>query len=97
MSRQGFDSESFSGVRTSEQKVDAQFFGGDRIPVRRFAGNESVDSFRRARASLPILGRSHRRTKNRVRRFGKAKTLQGKQCGGVRTIISKRDSCHRDQ
>ncbi len=46
MGRQGFDAESFSGVMTSEQKVDAQFFGGDRSPVRRFAGNESVDSFR---------------------------------------------------
>jgi hypothetical protein len=84
---------------TSEQKVDAQFFGGNRSPVRSFAGNESVDSIRRARASSPIFGRSHRRTKNRVRRFGKAKTLQRKQSGsaGVRTIISKRDSCHRDQ
>ena len=47
MGRQGFDAESFSGVMTSEQKVNAQFFGGDRSPVRRFASNESVDSIRR--------------------------------------------------
>jgi hypothetical protein len=48
MGRQGLDAESFSGVMTSEQKVDAQFFGGDRSPVRRFAGNESVDSRRQS-------------------------------------------------
>jgi hypothetical protein len=30
MGRQGFDPESFSGLMTSEQKIDAQFFGGDR-------------------------------------------------------------------
>jgi hypothetical protein len=48
MSREGFDAESFSGVMTSEQKIDAQFFGGDRSPVWRFAGNESEDSRRQS-------------------------------------------------
>jgi hypothetical protein len=55
MGRQGFDAESFSGVMTGEQKVDAQFFGGDRSPVRRFAGNESVDSIRRDACFLADL------------------------------------------
>ena len=73
MGRQGFDAESFSGVMTSEQKVDAQFFGGDRSPVRRFAGNESVDSIRRARASSPIFGGKSSAKKEQSPRFGKSK------------------------
>ena len=43
---------------TGKQKVDAQLFGGDRRPVRRLAGNESVDSFRRNAFDLTPGGTS---------------------------------------
>jgi len=59
MGRQGFDAESFSGVMTSEEKVDAQFFGGDGSPVRRFAGNESIHPFLSNAEDFGSPGTSH--------------------------------------
>ena len=38
-----FDAEGFSGVVAAEEKIDAEFFGGDGGPMRRFARNERVD------------------------------------------------------
>jgi len=77
VSRQGFDAESFSGVMTSEQKKRLMLSSSAEIAAQCGAA-PVMKVIRRARASSPIFGRSHWRTKNRVRRFAKAKTLQRK-------------------
>jgi len=59
MGRQGFDAESFSGVTTSEQKVDAQFFGG------------AVECGASPVMKVSILGGSHAQEGIRLARFGK--------------------------
>src|SRR5205823_8782523 len=43
MRGQGFDAECFGRVMATEKKIDSEFFRGDRRPMRRFTGNESVD------------------------------------------------------
>jgi len=45
MRAERFHSKCFGGVVAAEKKVDSQFLRRDRGPVRRLAGDESVDPF----------------------------------------------------
>ena len=40
-----FHAENFRRVMSAEEEIHADFFGGNRGPVRRFTGDECVDSF----------------------------------------------------
>ena len=40
-----FYAEHFRRVMSTEEEIDAEFFGGNCGPVRRFTGDECVDSF----------------------------------------------------
>ena len=44
---QRFYAEDFRGVMSTEQKIHAEFFGGNDCPVRSFAGDKRVDVFLR--------------------------------------------------
>ena len=44
MCRERFDTESLRRVMAAEQQVDSEFFRRDRRPMRRFAGDESIDT-----------------------------------------------------
>ena len=40
-----FYAEHFSGVMSAQEEIHAELFGGNRGPMRRFTGDECVDSF----------------------------------------------------
>ena len=42
-----FYAKSFCGVMARQQEIDAEFFGSDGSPMRRFAGEKRVDLFAR--------------------------------------------------
>ena len=45
MRSERFNTEYFSRVMSAEEEIHAEFFGGNRRPMRRFTGDECVDSF----------------------------------------------------
>src|SRR6266496_1861157 len=45
MRSERFHAEDFRGVMSAEQKIYAEFFGGNSGPVRSFAGDKRVDVF----------------------------------------------------
>ena len=47
MRSERFHAEDFRGVMSAEQKIHAEFFGGNSGPVRSFAGDKRVDVFLR--------------------------------------------------
>ncbi len=47
MGSERFHAEGFGSVVSSENQIDAELFGGNRGPMRRFAGDEHVDLFLR--------------------------------------------------
>src|SRR6516162_2901339 len=45
MCSERFNTEYFGRVMSAEEEIHAEFFGGNRGPMRRFTGDECVDSF----------------------------------------------------
>ena len=45
MRSERFHAENFRRVMSTEEKIHADFLGGDRSPMRRFASDKRVDSF----------------------------------------------------
>jgi len=59
MCSERFNTEHFRRVMSAEEEVHAEFFGGNCSPVRRFTGNECVDSFVRDPIDFGARGSGH--------------------------------------
>ena len=59
MCSERFYTEDFGRVMSAEEKIHAEFFGRDRGPMRRFTGDECVDSFVCDAVNLRACGSGH--------------------------------------
>src|SRR6478752_10288444 len=59
MRSERFNTEYFSRVMSAEQKIHAEFSGGNRRPMRRFTGDECVDPFTCDSVNFRARGSGH--------------------------------------
>ena len=66
MGGERFHAENFRRVMPAKQKIHADFFGGNCSPVRRFTGDERVDSFVCDPVNLRARGSGHNADSTRL-------------------------------
>ena len=63
-----FHAENLRRIMSAEQEIHADFFGGNCSPMRRFTGDECVDSFVRDAINLGARNSGHHADRARLLR-----------------------------